>query len=319
MRVFVAGGTGTLGRPLVRLLVSKGHHVFVMTRAEARRPLIEALGAEAVVADALDADAVGRAVVAARPTHVVHLLTALPPNGAPSRPADLEPTNRLRIDGTRHLVEAAVAAGATRIVAESFPMVYGVGDHGPEPMDEDRQWLPVRSGQAFGPTIEALRSLETQIVAADRDGRIEGVVLRYGGVYGPDAPSTRFLLDQLRRRRLPLPRLPDALFSFVHAADAAEATLAALEGGRHGAVYNVVDNEPLSFAGFVRTAAAAIGAPRPFTVPLWLVRLAAPVAAELMSVRLPLSNARARAELGWTPRVSTVGEGFAGLSGGGHP
>jgi len=318
MRIFVAGGTGTLGVPLIRLLRSRGHEVVALTRSETKRPLMESLGADTAVADALDPSGLRSAVVTARPTHVVHLLTALPGSGAPARAADLEPTNRLRVEGTKNLIEAAVAAGATRIVAESFLIVYGIGNHGTDPVDEDVPLLPVRPGQAFGQAIEALRSLESQVLDVDRRGAIEGIVLRYGGFYGPDAPSTRFLVERLQRRRLPLPRDGHGRLPFVHVDDAAAATAASLEQGRRGAVYNVVDDEPVSLAEFARRTAAVVGAPNPLVVPRWLVRLASPIAAELVDLRLPLSNARARRELGWAPRYSTTREGLAQVAGAFH-
>ena len=168
MNVFLAGGSGAIGVPLVRLLVAGGHQVTALTRSSANATMLRGLGATAAVADALDPDALHRVVVAAHPTHVIHQLTALPKAG-PRRATDLMPTNRLRIDGTRNLIAAAVAAGAARIVGGSFALM-GAASTQPIPAD-------VRDA------ADAVRSMESQILEASRSGAIEGVVLRYGLFY----------------------------------------------------------------------------------------------------------------------------------------
>src|SRR5712692_5734933 len=171
MRVFLAGGTGAIGAPLIRALTAAGHQVTALTRSSANAPTLRALGATPAVADALDAEALRRVVVDAQPTHVVHELTALP-KGGPRSARELAPTNRLRIEGTRNLLEAAVAAGAKRLVAGSFAMFRGAPPADAPPDVRD--------------AAEAVRSMESQILEASRAGRIEGVVLRYGLFYGPD-------------------------------------------------------------------------------------------------------------------------------------
>jgi len=299
MKVFIAGATGALGLPLVRALVQRGHEVIGMTRSTDKQPLLKRLGARAVVADALDAAGLAQAVREAAPTHVVHLLTALPKNG-PMRAADLAATNALRITGTANLLEAAIAAGVQRIVGESFTTVYGYGNQGVQAWAEEDGLPPIRETDArLRATVEALRSLEAQLLSANQQGRIEAIVLRYGMIYGPESASTRSMLQMLRKRRLPLIRDADALASWIHIDDAATATVAALERGRPGAIYNIVDDEPVSFNQFVRTAAQAIGAPQPYALPRWLLSLLSPLMVATLTNRLPLANTRAKRELGW--------------------
>jgi nucleoside-diphosphate-sugar epimerase len=295
LRVFVAGGSGTIGVPLVRALVAAGHHVTALTRSADKQQSLRALGATPVVADALDAPRLLDVVLASRPTHVIHQLTALPKDG-PRRASDLIPTNRLRIDGTRNLLQAAIAAGATRIVGGSFAPMHGIGPDAPS---------GVREG------LDAVRSMESQILDASRAGAIEGIVLRYGLFYGPDNPVTRRMLGLARRRMLPVVRHDRSLLPCIHIDDAAGATVAALERGRTGAVYDIVDDRPVSMTEFVRILATIAGAPAPMAVPAWLPRVVSPYLALMTSLRLPLSNSDARTALGWRPVFPTVQEGLA--------
>lgn len=306
MRVFVAGATGTMGRPLVRALAARGHEVVGMTRTPSKRQLIAADGGQAVVADALDPRAVNDVIAAAAPTHVVHLLTALPPVAA-MRPGDLRPTNRLRLEGTRHLLAASIRAGVRRIVAESFLAVYGSGREGlvdeSDPL-EDPGPPPLRE------TIAALRGLEQQVLSAARRGDIEGVVLRFGAIYGPGVPSTEAALRQLQSRRFFVPAGASGRMPFVHIDDVVSAMVAALERPvAHGA-YNIADDDPMPFAAFAGTAAVLLGVPAPRTVPAWLVRMAAPLGGALTSLNLALSSERAHRELGWAPRYRTPHDGL---------
>jgi nucleoside-diphosphate-sugar epimerase len=309
MKVFIAGATGALGAPLARELVARGHKVVGLTRSPEKRALIEQLGASAAVADALDAPALEQAVRAASPTHVVHLLTALPKNG-PMHPSDIIATNELRVRGTANLLRAAIAAGVQRIVGESFSAIYGYSDRGDQPLSEDAVPDQPEADPGLRAVVEALRSLESQLLDANRSGQIEAIVLRYGLTYGPENASTKYFLNILRKRQLPILRGAQGLVSFIHIDDAASATIAALERGRPGTIYNIVDSEPVGFSDYLRAAAQTIGARRPFALPAWLLRLAAPMAVTMMSSRLPLSNARARGELGWRPQYPNYREGL---------
>jgi nucleoside-diphosphate-sugar epimerase len=293
MRVFVAGGSGTIGRPLVRALVAAGHHVTALTRTAAKQGDLRALGATPALADALDRDALIRAMSAGRPTHVIHQLTALPKEGA-RRASDLAPTNRLRIDGTRNLLEAAVKVGAQRFIGGSFALFGAVRSNLPK---------GVQAG------ADALQSMESQILEATRREAIEGIVLRYGLFYGPGNPVTDRMVALARRRLLPVIRDDRGQLPCIHLDDAVSATVLALDHGQPGGVYDIVDDRAVSMSDVVTTLAESAGAPRPFAIPSWIPRLLMPYLAELMKVELSLSNAKARAELRWAPAYPTIREG----------
>lgn len=295
MRVFVAGGSGTIGVPLVRALVAGGHQVTALTRTESKRDELRALGASVAVADALNRDALTVAVRAARPTHVIHQLTALPKDGA-KKASDIEPTNRLRVDGTRNLIDAAVASGARRFLVGSFAPLAPVG--------------PAENA-AGNAAAAAVRSMEAQVLEASARGLIEGVVLRYGLFYGLETPSTIAMIDMVRKRRLPIVRGDTGQLPFIHIDDAVRATVLALEAGRAGEVYDIVDDRALSLSEFARAIAEYTGSPAPMTVPGWLPRLIAPFMARMMRIQMPLSNAKAKAELEWRPKYPTVRDGLA--------
>lgn len=294
MNVFVAGGSGAIGVPLVRLLVAVGHQVTASTRSSANAAMLRSLGATPAIADALDAEALRRVVVAARPTHVIHQLTALPKAG-PRSARDLIPTNLLRIEGTRNLIAAAVAAGAKRFIGGSFAL-----------MGAAKSGVPADAQDAAA----AVRSMESQILEASRSGAIEGVVLRYGLFYGPDNPATIQMIALARRRLLPSIRGDRGQLPLIHVDDAASATVAALDRAPAGSTYDIVDDQPASMSEIAQTIAEAAGARPPMTIPSWLPRLVAPYMARMIALRLPLSNEKARAELGWRPSFPTLREGL---------
>jgi nucleoside-diphosphate-sugar epimerase len=294
MNVFIAGGSGAIGVPLVRALVAGGHQVTASTRSEKNAVMLKGLGATPAIVDALDADALRRAVVAAHPTHVVHQLTALP-KGGPKTAKDLDATNRLRIDGTRNLVAAAIAADAQRILAGSFALIGG-----------KKPGVPADVVAAAA----AVDSMETQVLDANRSGAIEGIVLRYGLFYGPDAPSMHEMIAMAKRRMLPAIRNDRSLLPWIHVDDAASATVAALEHAPAGRSYDIVDDEPVSFSEMARAVAEAAGAPKPIAIPSWLPRFVAPYMARMLELRLTLSNQKARTELGWRPSYPTIRDGL---------
>ena len=285
MNVFIAGGSGAIGIPLVRALVAAGHSVTALSRHENRAQQLRALGAVPAVADALDRDALMAAVESARPTHVIHELTALPKD-APKRPRDLEPTNRLRIEGTRNLLDAAINAGARRFVVGSF--------------------APLAHVAQSDPAVDAIRSMETQVLDATARGAIEGVILRYGMFYGLEAPSTVAMIDMARKRMLPVVRGDESLLPMIHLDDAVAATVRALTAAPGGGVYDIVDDRPMSMTEIARALADYTGAKPPLTVPKWLPRLVAPYLARVTSLHLSLSNAKARQEFGWRPMHPTM-------------
>jgi nucleoside-diphosphate-sugar epimerase len=294
--VFVAGGSGTIGVPLVRALVKAGHRVVATTRSSEKESMLRDLGATPVLVDALDASALERAVRTAAPTHVIHELTALP-KGGPRRTRDLEATNRLRDEGTRNLLRAAVAARAKRLIGGSFAPIQAAP-------------AGTTSGDGIQAAAAAVRSMESQILEASRAGALEGVVLRYGLFYGPDNPGTQDLIALVRKRRVPAIRHDPGQLPYIHLDDAVDATIAALDRGPAGSTYDIVDDDPVSFSEMVQELAALTGAPRPWQVPLWLLRLLSPYLARVLTLQLRLSNAKARAELGWHPRFPSYREGL---------
>ena len=248
MKVFVAGGSGTIGIPLVQGLVAAGHDVIAMTRSAGKSDGLRAMGASVVVADALDRTALVRVVAAARPSHVIHQLTALPKAGV-TRPSDLEPTNRLRIEGTRNLLDAAVQAGASRFLVGSFAILSS-RDVTPGNPEARKSGSPATDAAAA-----AVRSMESQVLDASRNGAIEGVILRYGLFYGPQVPSTLNTIDRVRRHRLPIVRDDEGQLPVINVEDAAAATVLALDRAPAGAVYDIVDDRPVSFSEIVETVA----------------------------------------------------------------
>jgi 2-alkyl-3-oxoalkanoate reductase len=295
MRVFVAGASGTIGIPLVRALVKGGHQVTALTRTPQKRDELRRLGATPALADALDAEGLRAVVTTAQPTHVIHQLTALPKEG-PSRASDLVATNRLRIDGTRHLLDAAIRAGARRFIGGSFALLPGA---------------EARTGiVGINEAADAARSMESQILNASQSKQIEGIVLRYGLFYGPTNPGTIKMIEMVRKHRFPVIRGDQGLLPFIHIDDAVSATVEALDQGSPGGVYDIVDDKAVSISDVARLIAEYTGAPPPRSVPAWLLRLLMPYRARMLSVRMPLSNAKARAELKWQPMFPTIGDGL---------
>jgi 2-alkyl-3-oxoalkanoate reductase len=303
MKVLVAGATGVLGSRLVSALVAAGHIVVGTSRSAERATAVARLGGRGIILDALDRSAVQAALEEHRPDAVIHALTALPPGG-PNRPSDLAATNRLRTEGTCNLVDACAAVGVSRLVAESFIGVYGSGSRAPL-AEADLPQPPPGDGFAV---VQALRSLEDRVLGVD------GVVLRYGLLYGRRVPSTEAAIRRLRRRMLPMPGGAPGIASWVHADDATTATIVALERAAGGSVYNVVDDEPVTFGEFFAELAKRVGAPRPMRIPVFLGRLVAPYATRLaVDARLAVTNRKIVNELGWQPEHSTYREGLREL------
>ena len=309
MKVFVAGATGALGRQLVPRLVERGHDVAAMTRTPSKRRLVRDLGATPVLADALSPDAVAHAVAAEQPDVIVHQLTALSGSlDIRHFDRDFAATNRLRTEGTDHLLAAGRTAGVRRFVAQSFAGWPFARDG--EPIKSEDDPLDPAPPDTMRHTLEAIRHLEAAVTGAEWT---EGVVLRYGGFYGPGtslAPDGDHV-EQVRRRRFPIVGDGAGVWSFIHIEDAAEATAAAVERGRRG-VYNVVDDDPAPVSDWLPALAAAVGARPPRRVPRWLGRLLAGEAAAVMMTEVrAASNAKAKQQLGWEPSVRSWREGFA--------
>jgi len=307
MRVFVAGATGAIGRQLVPRLVAAGHEVHGMTRSESKQAMLYELGAVPVVADALDPDQVAEAVGRARPDVIVNQLTAIGSVDPRHLERDFAPTNRLRTEGTDHLLSAGQAVGVQRFVAQSNALWY-VRTGGPVKSEEDP--LDTNPPREARTALAALRHLEQAVLSADWT---EGIVLRYGGFYGPGtsmAPGEE-QLELVRRRKFPLVGDGGGVWSFIHVADAAEATVAAVERGHRG-VYNVVDDDPAPVAEWLPALAQTLGAKKPMRVPRFIVRLFAGEAAVVMMTEVRgASNAKLKRELAWRPAHPSWREGFA--------
>jgi nucleoside-diphosphate-sugar epimerase len=308
MRIFVAGATGALGRRLVPLLVEGGHQVTAMTRSPGKAAGLRAAGAAPVVADALDRDDVLRVVAAARPEVVVHQLTDLAgTTNLKKFDAGFAATNRLRTEGTDNLLAAARAAGARRLVAQSFAGWPFARVGGPVKTEEDP--LDPDPPAELRRTLDAIRHLEAAVARAEG---IEGLVLRYGGFYGPgtSAGVGGYMLDDLRRRRLPVVGAGTGVWSFVHIDDAAAATAAAVERGAPG-LYQIVDDDPAPVSEWLPALAEAAGARPPRRVPVWAARLlAGEHGVVLMTEVRGADNAKAKRELGWRPAYPSWRQGF---------
>jgi nucleoside-diphosphate-sugar epimerase len=313
MRVFVAGATGALGKQLVPQLVARGHEVVGMTRSESKQDLVRSLGARPVIADALDPDAVAQAVAAAGPEVIVHQLTALSGKMSirdarhPERFRGAIMTNRLRTEGTDHLLAAGRAAGARRFVAQSFGAFRLARTGGPVQSETDPPDPRLQQ-----PGLEAMIYVEQEVTTIDWG---EGLALRYGGFYGPGTGISldpdAVMAEPIRKRRFPIIGDGGGIWSHVHIEDAATATAVAVERGRPG-IYNVVDDDPAPVREWLPVLASALGAKPPRRIPRWLGRLLAGEAATLMMTESRgASNEKAKRELGWKPRYSSWRQGFA--------
>jgi nucleoside-diphosphate-sugar epimerase len=303
MRVLLAGASGAVGVPLTRQLISAGYRVVGVTRTPSNCEKLHALGAESLVVDAMDRDALLRAVDGLEAEAVIHQLTALK-NASPRVRAD-DPTNALRIRGTGNLLDVARAVGARRFLIQSLIFGYGYGYHGARELPEDDPFGRPQGGYC-DPLIAGLQSAERQAFAA---GGMESIALRYGLFYGPDTFSDLFV-GLMRKRRLAIPRGGGGTISWVHVEDAAAATVAALERGTPGRAYNVADDEPVNWRDFTWALAEAYRTPRPFELPRWVLRLVAPYLAFMMTSTLRVSNARAKLELDWTPSLPSYRDGI---------
>jgi len=307
MRVFVAGATGAMGKQLVPRLVAAGYEVHGMTRSESKQAMLDELGAVPVVADALDSDQVAEAVGRARPEVIVHQLTAIGSLDPRHFDRDFALTNRLRTKGTDHLLSAGQAMGVRRLVAQSYSAWPYVRTGGPVKSEEDP--LDPTPAREMRESLAAIRHLEEAVLGARWT---EGIVLRYGAFYGPGtsmAPGGE-QFELVRRRKFPLVGDGGGVWSFVHIADAAEATVAAVAHGSRG-VYNVVDDDPAPVAEWLPALAQELGAKKPMRVPRFIGRLfAGEAGVVMMTDARGASNAKAKRELAWRPAHPSWRQGF---------
>jgi nucleoside-diphosphate-sugar epimerase len=308
MRVFVTGATGALGQHLVPALVAAGHQVTATTRTPGKVGQLRQAGAEPVVVDGLDREAVLAAVLAAAPDVVMHQMTALA-EMKNLRNVDrvFATTNELRTRGTDYLLAAAQAAGTRRVIAQSY---INVNERSGGRVKTEADPLDSHPVPSSARTVAAMKHVEQTVPVAAQ----EGIVLRYGSFYGPGASAV--LIDLLRKRQLPMIGGGTGIWSFTEITDAAAATVAAVEHGAPG-VYNVVDSDPAPVSEWLPYLAEVAGAKPPLRLPAWLGRLLAGefVVAQMTQAR-GSSNEKARKELGWEPRYPSWREGFRAWVGG---
>jgi nucleoside-diphosphate-sugar epimerase len=299
MRVLVAGATSVPGLPLLRELNARGHDVVGLTRQSSKTPQIEQAGAKPVVADVFDANQINAVVADIEPEVVVSLLTTLPKRG-PMRIKDFEPARALWGRGAPNLVAAAQRAGVRRVVAESVVFAYGYPTSGPALMDESDPYPgpPPPGGEAM---LKALRDMEQTVLTSGEHSDTEGIVLRYGVFYGPEVPHTQLFTRMAKLWAMPAVT-GNGIVSWIHIDDVVTTTAAAVDKGRGGQIYNIVDDRPQSFGDYIRELSATLRRPKPLPLPRRLFGLVAPYGAIAFGdTWLPLSNAKAKAELGWTP------------------
>ena len=304
MHILIAGATGAAGRALIPLLIANGHSVTGTTRSESKTGELRALGANAQVMDGLDAASVKTAIDATQPDVIVHQMTAL--TGIDMRNIDkaFHLTNRLRTEGTEHIL---AASKGKLVVAQSFAGWPYARTGGKVKTEADP--LDPTPPKGIRETHAAIRRLESLVTQAG------GIVLRYGGFYGPGSGMSKDggeQVEMIRRRQFPLVGNGEGIWSFLHTDDLATATLAAIERGRPGEIYNIVDDEPAATKDWLPYLAETIGAKPPRKVPAWLARIvASPAAVAMMTESRGASNAKAKAELGWQPTHPSWREGFA--------
>ena len=311
MRVFVAGASGALGKPVVRELIARGHDVVAMTSTGSKRPMLEELGASATVGDVFDARATAELVRSAEPEGVINVASKW--SVYPTRTSQVTPANQIREVGPRNLVAAAIAAGARRYVNESMTFFYGYGDHRQALTEAQPPGRERRTG--LQRVIDAIVAAERVVRERSESGEIEGACMRFGFFHGQHADSTSRMFDLVRKRKLPLIGKGDAVRSWIELEDAARAVADALERAPAGSVYNVVDDEPVSMSEYVGEIVRLTDSKPPRRLPYWLVNLGASyVAPAFGRGRLAISNAKLKQELGWTPRYPTYRDALRPLA-----
>jgi len=290
--------------------LTAGHDVVALTQTPRKvRGLYELGVSDVAVASVFDRPALAQAVSEAQPEVIVDMLSALPRRG-PARYRDLNATNLIRTQGTANLLAAAITAGCKRLVAESIVFVYGFGDHGTTPVDEQRPVATSVPHPKLWPPIQAVIDHETQLLSAAVAGQVETVVLRFGTFYGPGAGTD--LMARMLRLGAPIVFGGDeGLTPWMHIDNGAAAVVAAIERGVSGEVYNVADDEPASLREFLNELARVTHARQPRTLPAVLARIGAPYIKHVMATRLPVNTNKAKSTLGWKPVFQTYREALA--------
>ena len=308
MKIFIAGATGAVGRRLIPALIQLGHQVIGMSRSKYKMKMIRASGATPVIADAFDAKALNNALQETKPDVVMHQLTSIPGRlNLRNIGRDFALTNRLRTEGTDHLLAAAKAAGVHRFIAQSFAGWPYARQGGPVKTEEAP--LDPNPPKELRGMLAAIEHSEKVVLES---AHLDGVVLRYGAFYGPGTSiaADGAMLEEVRRRRVPIVGRGAGIWSFVHVDDVAAATLLAAEHGRPG-IYNIVDDDPAPVSDWLPALAKAVGAPPPLRIPAFIARLAIGAhGISLMNEIRGASNAKAKRELSWKPFYPTWRSGF---------
>ena len=306
MKIFVAGASGAVGRRLVLLLTAAGHEVAGLTRTPAKADLLRKIGAMPVIADALDPAAVMDVLQRQRPEVVIHELTSIKKFDLRNFDQGLTETNRLRTEGTDNLLAAARAAGVRRFIAQSFAGWPYARAGGPVKTEEDP--LDPEPPAAFRRTLEAIRHLESAVTG--KTG-LEGLVLRYGSFYGPGTAISEqgWMVDDIRKRRIPIIGGGSGVWSFTHVDDAARFTRAAITRGAPG-IYNIVDDDPARVSQWLPALAEALGAKPPRRIPAWVARFMIGDAVVFMTDVRGASNAKAKRTFGMNLIWSSWRDGF---------
>jgi nucleoside-diphosphate-sugar epimerase len=300
VNVFVAGATGTLGRPAVRALVAAGHRVRGLARDARRAGLVRDLGAEPVIGDLFDAEAIRAAVDGS--DAVLHLATRIPPLARMRRRSAWRDNDRVRSQGASTLVGAALAAGVRTYVQESISFLYAA--QGDRWIDET---API---DAVWPLASAHDAERETARFATHGGA--GVILRFAAFYAPYAPSTLDTIRLARRRLFGIAGRGDHYVSAIHVDDAAAAVVAAL--AVPGGIYNVCDDEPLTMREYVLALTRACGFPAPLRVPTPLARLLLGPVAAVLTRSQRVANGMFKATAGWAPRCRSVREGWSEIA-----
>lgn len=307
MNVFIAGGTGAIGKRLIPLLINSGYKVTSMTRSPGKRELLQKLGADVVIADGLKREDVRKEVLETQPEVIIHQMTSLAGiKNLKNFDKKFELTNRLRREGTDYLIEAGEEAGTKLFIAQSYagwnyePTGSGLKSEN-DPFDPHPSAKMVKA-------LEAIKYLEDKVLSSG----IKGIILRYAGFYGPGTGISlnSGVVELIKKRKFPIIGKGNGVWSFIHIDDAASATLAALKKGKEG-VYNISDDEPAPVSAWLPGLAEILNAKPPFHLPVWLGKLIAGDTVVLLMTNIKgVSNSKAKAELDWQPLYKSWREGF---------
>ncbi|QBD78129.1 NAD(P)-dependent oxidoreductase [Ktedonosporobacter rubrisoli] len=304
MNIFVTGATGVLGKPVVKLLVEAGHHVFALSRSERNAMLIQQLGAEPVSADLFSADSMRQVLETTKANAIVHLATKIPPTMQMGKLASWQENDHIRRDGTRALVDAALEACVQTFVYPSFYYVYP---------DRGAQWIDALSTPVQShPTQQATLDAEAEVERFSGEQR-RGIVLRMGSLYGPEAPSALEQWNFAQKGLAVLPGARDAYLSYVWVEDAACAIVIALAEAPSG-IYDIVDDEPLTRQAFADALANSVGKRRLFFIPNMLMKMMSGIAANLINRSQRVSNRRFKELTSWKPEFPNAREGWMRLA-----